>query len=458
MKRLNKKRLLLLGGGLWKESLADYAKAQGITLVATGNSSSSGIFQIADETYMVDSTDESAMKKLIKEHNIDGVYMGGSEPVISVASRYLNELGMPCYCTKEQWEFLENKANFKDLCNSFGLPTVPKFVVTEQQLEDSTAEVDFPVITKPADGCGSNGFSVCQSIDELKKGYAIAKDASPSGSVLVEKFVNNTSVVVFYTFANGEMHFSGLEDKFTVRYEEQGRYVAGAHIFESDLTDEFRSNFDEKLKKMFAHIGICEGSLWIEVFHSDDQYYFNEVGYRYSGSVSIYPVDYFYGINQVAMDINYALTKNAEFIPQNEQIHLIRDGVDRKSKYCIYSLHIKPGVITDVTGIDELSNDARVVAIPVTKSVGQVVSSSGTVSQVYAFVHFVFDTIDELKKMIDDIHETVKIVDENRDNMLVRFINCEDIRERMIQNKSGGGVLTPSNALTILFNTRRMAA
>ncbi len=431
MANLNGKRLLLLGGGLWKESILEYAASQGIELVATGNSASSGIFQIANETYMVDSTNESEMKKLIKEHNIDGVYMGGSEPVISVASRYLNELGMPCYCTKEQWEFLENKANFKELCNSFGLPTVPKFTVTESLLREGRAEVDFPVITKPADGCGSNGFSVCRSPEELTQGYYIAKEASPSGSVLTEKFVDNTSVVVFYTFSGGKMYFSGLEDKFTVRYEEQGRYVAGAHIFESSLTDEFRSKFDAKLEKMFSSIGIREGSLWIEVFHSNNQYYFNEVGYRYSGSVSIYPVDYFYGMNQVAMDINFALSGNAELIPHGEQVHLIRDGVERKSKYCIYSLHIRPGTITRIEGIDDLRLDSRVVAIPVTKSVGQTVGSSGTVSQVYAFVHFVFDTQDELRQMLDDIHENVKIYDECGNNMLARLIKFNDIKERM---------------------------
>ena len=196
---LKGKRLLLLGGSLWKDVIQDYAKHKGIVLIATGNDQSAGIFQIAEERYDVDSTDENAMKQLIIDKKIDGVYMGGSEAVCSVACKYLNELGMPCYCTKEQWDFLENKANFKTLCEQFGLPVAKRYQYPT--IDHDFAQIDFPVITKPTDGSGSNGFSVCNNFEELRKGYENAKKESPSGSVIVEKFVKNDSVVVFYTFS-----------------------------------------------------------------------------------------------------------------------------------------------------------------------------------------------------------------------------------------------------------------
>ena len=114
---LNGKRLLILGGSLWKEAIKDFSNENNITLIATGNDQTAGIFQIADEAYNVNSTDSEAMKKLITDTKIDGVYMGGSEAVISSACKYINEIGMPCYCTHEQWEYLQNKSNFKEFYN-----------------------------------------------------------------------------------------------------------------------------------------------------------------------------------------------------------------------------------------------------------------------------------------------------------------------------------------------------
>lgn len=426
---LQGKRLLLLGGSLWKEAIQNYAVKNDITLIATGNDQSAGIFQIAQEGYAVDSTDAEAMKKLIIEKKIDGVYMGGSEAVCSVACKYLNELGMPCYCTKEQWDFLENKANFKTLCEQFGLPVAKRYPYPAA--DHDSMQIDFPVITKPTDGSGSHGFSVCHNLEELRKGYETAKKESPSGGVLVEKFVKNDSVVVFYTFSNGKMFFSGLEEKFPIRYEEQGRYVAGAHVFESSFTQEFRGKFDAKLAEMFCSIGIQEGSIWIEVFHDGNQYYFNEVGYRYSGSVSIYPVDYFYQINQVAADINYALTGKSLVEEKEHYQSLISGRVKRKEKYCIYSIHVAPGMISRVTGVDELMLMDSVVAVPVAKKEGDTVKASGTIGQVFAFVHFVFDTKQELESIIDCIHKKLQVLDPYGNNLVQRLVDPGQMIERI---------------------------
>lgn len=47
------------------------------------------------------------------------------------------------------------------------------------------------------------------------------------------------------------MYFSGLEDKYPVKYQKQGSYVGGLFVFESKLTQEFRLHFDEKLQRCF---------------------------------------------------------------------------------------------------------------------------------------------------------------------------------------------------------------
>jgi carbamoylphosphate synthase large subunit len=420
MKDLNGKRLLLLGGSMWKEAISTFAKDNGIVLIATGNDPSAGIFEIADECYDIDSTDADGMKKLIIEKNIDGVYMGGSEPVISVACEYINELNLPCYCTKEQWDHLQNKKHFKKLCIEHGLPVVPQYEINIDEITQELDCLDFPVITKPADGCGSNGFSVCNNWNDLLSGYQKAKSNSLSGNVLVEKFVNNESIVVFYTFSDGKMYFSGIEDKYPIKYEKHGSYVAGMHIFESRCKNEFRQKFENKLKEMFSHLQIREGSLWIEVFFDGKNYYFNEAGYRYSGSVSIYPIDYYYQINQVAVDIYYSLTGKSQI---NGFRSLIDNLVPRKKYYCIYSIHLKEGKIKDVQGIPEVLQLNNVIAFPTTKKINDVVVSTGTVSQVFAFLHFVFDSNEEFSTTIRKMNDNIRIVDENGCNIIANMLN-----------------------------------
>ena len=411
MKELKNKRLLVLGGSMWKSAIKDFADKYNVVIISAGLYPA-GTDEIADEVYRIDTTDQFVMKDFIKDKNIDGVYMGGSEMIISAACKYINELGMPCYCTIDQWESLQDKSKFKELCHQFDLPCVRSYNLTDDNIK-------FPVITKPTDGCGSNGFSVSYNMTELLMGYNHAKQSSPSGSVLIEQFVKNDSVVCFYTICDGKVYFSGLEDKYPVHYKTTGSYVAGMHLFESKHVDDFRNRFDKKLEALFEHLGIKEGSVWIEVFHENDDYYFNEVGYRYSGSVSVYPVNYLYQINQVYTDIYYALTGESKLFKDKD---LIDKKVPEKKYYCVYNVHMQPGQIFDITGLDTLKSKPEIVYIADTKKVGDNVKSSGTVAQVFAFVHFVFDNIEELKAMIGYIYDNLHVKDHNNNELIIDML------------------------------------
>lgn len=425
---LSGKRLLILGGSLWKEAIKAFADKNNITLVATGNDQSAGIFEIADEAYNINSTDSEAMKRLITDAKIDGVYMGGSEAVISSACQYINELGLPCYCTHDQWEYLQNKANFKELCVRFDLPVVPRYY-TDHGLEQAVPDQEYPVITKPTDGCGSSGFSVCHNLNELKKGYETAAKESPSRSVIIEKFVPNNGVVVFYTVSKGRLIFSGLEDKYPVRYEKQGSYVGGLFVCESGLADEFRNKFESKIQSMIQSIGIQEGSFWIEVFYNGKEFYFNEVGFRYGGSASIYFVDYMHGINQVAADIYYALTGKSK---TNDFSSLIPDKVPRKKYYAVYPIYCRAGIINDIVGIDEIKCLPVMVSFPVIHGAGSKIDDTGSFSQVTALAHFVFDSEDELKEIIETIHETVHLTEQNGLDLIVRMLKLDKLNLKSV--------------------------
>lgn len=424
MKSLNGKRLLLLGGSMWKEAIRQFADEQGIVLIATGNNSNAGIFQIADESYSIDSTDNHAMKKLILDKNIDGVYMGGSESVISHACEYINDLNLPCYCTKEQWECLQNKKYFKDLCIKHQLPVVSRYDIEPKDVLEKGINLPFPVITKPTDGCGSSGFSVCRDYEEFIQGYNKASENSESGEVIIEDFVDNNGIVVFYTISKGIAYFSGIEDKYPVKYDTTGSYVAGTLIFESKCTTDFRQKYESKIQKLIDDIAIREGSLWIEVFYDGEKYYFNEAGYRYGGTVSIYPVNYLYKYNQVAADIYYALSGESKITGFPS---IIKSGIKRAKKYCIYAIHIKPGIIGSIEGIQEICAQTNVVAFPITATVGQKIYDSGTISQVFGFLHFVFDTAEEWKNTIEMALSKLKILNNDNDNLVNVMIDPNNI-------------------------------
>jgi formate-dependent phosphoribosylglycinamide formyltransferase (GAR transformylase) len=425
MKDIKDKRLLLLGSTVWKELIKSFADYYGVRLYFAGLYPSP-LDNIVEEYYRIDTTDPDVMIPFVLEHQFDGVYMGGSEFIVSHACVWINKLGLPCYCEKEQWEILQNKILFKDLCIRYGLPVVPQFIIDPNNIASSVNTEDYPVITKPTDGSGSNGFSVCHNARELALGYQKAANNSPSKSVICEKFVNNKGLVVYFVFSDGEMHFVMTQDKYPVRYDKQGSYVAGMHTFPSYVESRFKILFEEKLRSLFKGIGIKNGTIWIEVFYDGNSFYFNEVGYRYSGSFSFYPLDYRKGINQFYGDLYYAITGESILygLPS-----LIPDTITKGLKYCIYSIHCKPGKVFKEKGIDDIREKYpdRIVVVPHQRNVGDTILETGSFGQVFCLFHFVYKTNEECKDIIRFIQEKYRVLDAEGNNLVLKKIDVDKL-------------------------------
>lgn len=420
---LQGKRLLVLGGSAWIDIIKAFADENKITLVAVGNDPKSPLARIG-EYHNINSTDHEAMKSFIRESAIDGVYMGSNETVIRNAVQYLAEVGLPCYCTLNQWDSLMNKRSFKELCIKFGIPVAPRFTYCPGE----KCNIQYPVIVKPADGCASEGITICNSEEELDRAYDFAATNSPTHEVLIEKLVNNSGMDVFFQITNGVAKWCALGDKYPVQFQEGAGSVAGARIFPSIYTNEFRVRFEDKLKSLFEHIGLYQGLIWMEVFHDGDDYYFNEVGYRPNGSLSIVGIDYLCGINTVAADIYYSLTGKSK--AEGFSSLILKEAPKGKKKVCEYWVACNPGTVGRIEGVKELQAHANILALFPKYSVGSVIPHTNGFAQNFCVIHFAYNNSDEMQKVLDFIRDTIKVYDYNGADMIIHK-NSEFIKNNI---------------------------
>ena len=409
LEELKGKRLLVLGGTAWADIIFSFAKENNIHLITTGKNPS----KLFDEYYYVDSIDSKAMKNLIKEKKIDGVYIGSNERVIRQAIQYLPELDLPCYCTLQQWDTLMNKLKFKKLCRQFDLPVVETYEWTPT----NKCKINYPVIVKPTNGCASAGIKICYSETELIEGYRLAYENSASHEVLIEQLVNNSGMDVFFQITDYEIEFCGLGDKYSVQLADGAGSVAGARILPSVFTDEFRFRFEKKIKAMFSSINLKHGLIWMEVFHDGDDYYFNEVGYRLNGSLTIISVDYFCGINAVAADMYFALTGKSKAKGFNSLI--LKKYNKKKKKICEYWIACKSGIISKIDGLNKLNLHPNILAIFPKYSIGSLIPQTNGFAQNFCVIHFMYDTNLELNEIISFIKSNIRVIDENGCDMII---------------------------------------
>ena len=157
---------------------------------------------------------------------------------------------------------------------------------------------------------------------------------------------------------------------------------------------------------MLEGLGIEYGPIWIEIFYDDNGFYLNEIGYRYGGSLTYYPVEYFYGINQMHLLIKYLATGKPlyENFANNKLVTENKNNI-----YCILPIQIKEGTISAIKGLDKILKNDYVHAFIQSHIVGDIIESTGTTHQVFGYMHLVSDNKEDLLNFINYISKNLII-------------------------------------------------
>ena len=410
---MKKKRLLLLGSSIWKDIIYDYAKENNVHLIFAGNSQSS-LEDIVDETYRIDSTDSSVMIPLIKQLNVDGIFMGGSELIISKTCDYINELGYPCYCTKYQRDICQNKKAFKQLCREYDVPCVPEF-----STDDDPKTFNYPIIVKPTDACSAKGISVCENEDEYNIAVQKALEYSSEKKVIVEKYIRNggTTMSVRYIIRDGELYLEAVGDRYVLNPEKGKALITAAAFYPSKHTDYYIKNVNDKVKKMFKGIGLKNGALFMESCYTEEGVYFYEMGLRISGGQTYKITEKTNGINELKMMINYSLTGCMCDESELDKIDPHMNGFMSAS----ITLPLREGQISSISGIDKIKDIDEVGEIVQYWSVGDSILPKhiGTLDQLFARIPIITKGKERLSEIMLEIKQNLSVKDVNGQEMII---------------------------------------
>ena len=422
------KKLLVLGGTSAKDIVAQ-AKRMGVYTIVADLEETNASKKIADEGVIISTTDTAALVTLINEKHIDGVFSGPSEFNIQQVMKVCQAAGLPFYATKEQWDICQNKAAFKALCRKFNVPVVPEYEITAEMLPEDLARIKYPVVVKPTDACSSKGLSICVNEEELRKAIPFAITASDSGNFIVEKCI--TSDYGFgcrYIASEGEVYLAAASDAYTVDEFDGKAHISAGAIFPSKKIDSFIQDINPNLIEMFKSIGLANGTFFMQalVDQEDNQIYFHEMGLRLSGGL-IYPmVEAACGYNDVQMMIRFALGGQMATKEDIEKIDPYMHG------HFIGSLTfpLKGGVISHISGLDEVKRCERVIGISQYYFEGDEVKDSyiGTLSQHMCRVKMMTESIEEYKELINWMESIVSVIDSEGNDMIYRRFDTSRLK------------------------------
>lgn len=412
-------KLLVLGGSLGSCEMISYARSRGVYVIVTDYLEASTAKAIADECWDVSTADIDELELRCRQGGIGAVIGGGcSEFNLERAMDLCERLGLPSYCTREAWSYSRDKRKFKELCKRVGAPVATDYAVGTDPSDAELDAVEFPVVVKPLDLCANRGVSYCYTKDELVDACRYARSLSASDDVIVEKMLRGGEWYAFYAFAEGEASLVA----FNATYSQPGR-PKNCYSVNTTATEHVRRFVEEvnpKVVELLGAVGCREGVAWVQVMLDDGDFYLVEMAHRLGADMIWVPYREMRGFDSVAWLVDYALGRGhrASELPAPQTEAFAACG-------CTYMLWTdRAGHLGSVEGLDHLRTDPRVQAIDFRLNPGDEFRAYESLGNV------MFATADcsALCDVIAAVNERVRLIDDNGDDVLVRFDDFASIQ------------------------------
>jgi len=378
--------------------------------------------QVADVAIDIDISKTDAMLELIREHKIDGIFVGWTDSHLPFYADICEKAGLPCCGTKEQFDILSNdKRRFKKSCIEYGVPTIPEYKLDISLRREDLDKIEYPVLVKPADESGSRGIRRCDSEQELVEYYTALYNSSKSKKILCEKYINSPNeIFIHYTVQNGYPSLSSSFMKHKARTENGAASSAILHMFSSPFIDLFRETTEPAVIRMIKGLGIQNGMVMFQGFIDNGKFYFYESGLRMGGEQFYVFTKPLNGISSLDMMIEFALTGNITCGDVKTQ-----DNCKFSKSCCNYYVTLKGGKIARIENLEEVLSWPQVMQTTTFHAVGDEILETNSLDRVIYRMHVMDDTPEALAETLHKISTTLRVISEEGYEMQIEELTYE---------------------------------
>ena len=423
---LKGKRLLILGGSRISCEIVRHARAMG---VITGVTDWYPIERcpakaMADEAYFESTADIDAMVRLIKEKRFDGVITGFTDSVLPYYAEICDRAHLPVYGTKEQFEIFIDKKKYKELMRQNDVPTIPEYTVNTESFDESTKDIIYPVIVKPSESSGARGITVCNTKEELKDAIGFAAETSESDEIVVERYIDEKEVTVFWLFVDGRYYPMMVGNRHVKHNQEGVIPLPAGYTYPSNVQPRFLAETAPKMEKMFRSIGIKNGMMFMQCKVVDGLCLVYDIGYRLTGSLEYINLKDLCGYDPMDMMIRFALTGDMGEPDIAKKADPYFGG---KYAYNV-SILCRPGKIARIEGLDEIEALPGVIEAVVAHPEGDEITEKmrGLLAQITIRILGRADSIDDMREEMLKIQQLARVISDEGEDMILPGMEGSD--------------------------------
>lgn len=424
-----KKKILFLGSTKGTKQMVEYAQKQGVYTIVTDFVSyeESEAKQLADEYWMISTSELDILEKKCNEEGVDGVAVGVTEYNLCQQMALTKRLNLPSYCTAETWHFSIDKADFKSVCKSLKVPVPTDYYVSNPPQLEEIEKIQFPVIVKPVDCAGNTGVSYCYTKEDFLPAYNWAKKVSSNPKIVIERMLHGKEWWAGYALADGEISLISLCAMFSQPGEPKNCYSITTNV--SNNVEKFVCGINPLIEKVLKKIGCKEGFVWVQVMLDEDGcFYVIEMGYRLTGDLVYLLYKDLCNFDTVKWMVDFALGVKHK----KEDLPLPQKCAYQKCSTAYMLWTNKSGTISKIEGLERISKIDG-VSFDFQKKVGDVVMEYHSIGNIL----FTVDDVNKMCETIEEINDLVHVYNELGEEILIKYTDFDYLRKIYYEGLAG---------------------
>ena len=344
MEKETQQTIMIIGAGRLQVPAIKKAKEMGLYTVATDYNRSAPGLALADDRLIISTRDIDGSVRETRRyhrevHKIDGVMTVGTDASMTVAA-VANALGLPGIRFINA-EAASNKLKMRSRFVEHGVPcpALGECWTVEDALAHFKRLNRVPVVLKPSDNMGARGVSRADTEDDIRRAFAFAKEATPSGEVIIEEFMEGPELSIDALVYDGQIHITGVADRLIAM---PPYFVETGHIMPSALPADQIADAIDVMSRGIRALGLSLGAAKGDIKVTPAGARVGEIAARLSGGfMSAYTYPYSSGVDLIGNAIRIALGKAPHSLEEKTHRVAIESAIIPK-----------PGRILAIEGLD----------------------------------------------------------------------------------------------------------
>lgn len=401
-------KILVLAGGSDQIDLINELKKRGHYVVLVDYYPNPPAKRYADKHIQESTLDMEKVKQIAVSENVDMICTACTDQALLTVAKVSEELSLPMYISYQTALNVTNKSYMKKVMMEHDIPTA-KFMIVDKSDAKLPHDFKYPLVVKPVDCNSSKGVVKVFGGEEAGKAVANAISLSRTKTAVVEEFIDGDEVSADFYIQGDEVKFLCATKSNKIKNTTSFTITQSYYPVINEAQEAKLEEIASKIAKAFC---LNDTPLLVQLILHDDDFYVLEFSARMGGGSKHKLIETISGVDIMKVYVDRIL--GAKPIVNSE----------KKVRFATMNyVYCHNGMFVKIEGREEIRRKKLIVNDFQYKMENNLITKHETSGDRVMGYLVVADTLEEMAEKIKTIDNTLRIIDDNGNDIMIHNIN-----------------------------------